>query len=100
MGYLLVLEGDHRADGPHYDIPGWAHAKIMELARSSAVPCPLVRRMSDFYRDTSFDLDEVLPLAVELKSLSHGGYEDLFRPILGLCERAATAEKGIETVCD
>lgn len=69
MGLLFVFENDDAAKGPNVDVSMESYHAVVVAARASRGAFPLVRRLSDYYRDTTFDVDELEPLVSELRVL-------------------------------
>jgi len=100
MGMLFVHEGDEQAVGEYVDLSMHRHSLLMDAARKASGAFPLVRRVSDFYRDASFERDEIAGLVGELRLLVAAGGEGQVADLLDLCRTALDAGVGVEVIAD
>lgn len=100
MGMLFVHEGDEAAAGAHVDLSPHRHRMLMDAAREASGAFPLVRRVSEFYRDASFERDEVAGLVAELRLLVAAVGERQVADLLDLCRMALDAGVGVEVIAD
>ncbi len=98
MGLLIVLEGDHQAEGPSVDLSKSRHVEMLHLATAVPAGFPLVRRMKEFYRDADFDADEVPGLQRELEVLSQNSTR--FQDLIDLVGLALEQKRGLEGIAD
>ena len=71
VGLLLVLEGDEQANGPHVNLTRAAHSQLLDAARRFERPCPLIRRMNEYYGNAWWEADEIAALREELMQVDH-----------------------------
>jgi hypothetical protein len=99
MGLLFTYENDAAARGPTFDLGAKPYCALIERARNTEAGFPLFRRLSDFYRDTSFDLDELESLVAELRLL-HSSEPQSAEALIQLATSARAAGLGLLVICD
>jgi hypothetical protein len=99
MGLLFTYENDAAARGPTFDLGAEPYCALIERARSTEAAFPLFRRLSDFYRDTAFDLDELESLVAELRLL-HSCEPQSAEALIQLATSARAAGLGLLVICD
>jgi hypothetical protein len=99
MGLLFVFENDDTAKGPNFDLGLDAHLALTSAARAVKGGFPLVRRLSEYYRDVAFDLDELEPLIAEL-SLLRAAEPTAVDALLEFTRAAISENLGLLVICD
>ena len=98
MGLLFVFENDDTASGPSFDVGVDAHTTLINATRATS-RFPLLRRLSDYYRDASFDVDELKPLMAELRLLRAADPATV-DALLDLAQTALSYDLGLLIICD
>ena len=99
MGLLFVFQGEENTPVHHVDTGFDDWLAIIAAAKSTRGGFPLVRRLNDYYRDASFDADELNALLSELeclRTLDCGGLD----PLIELVQAALAVDKGISAIAD
>ena len=99
MGLLFVFENDDTASGPSFDVGVDAHTTLISATRATSSGFPLFRRLSDYYRDASFDVDELKPLMAELRLLWAADPATV-DALLDLAQTALSCDLGLLIICD
>lgn len=99
MGLLFVFSDDDTATGHHVNIALEPHGLLIAAARVAKGGFPLVRRLTEYYRDASFDVDELEALVVELQDL-RGAAPEAVDALIRLVSLALASDRGIQAICD
>ena len=100
MPLLFRFAGDEELQGLYLNMGMDAHTQLIESARASAGQYPLIRRLSEYYRDSSFDVDELPALIEELAAIQQCVEHQDIANFKVLCEEANASRVGVEVDCD
>lgn len=99
MGLLFTYSEDDRAEGLICEFGMHSHDAIISKSRELK-GYPLVRRLSDYYADITFEPDEIEDLIKELNTLRKDMRNDILKPLIEICEAALNDKTGIQTISD